>query len=150
LSCLADDVDRAPHDISAGSFAPFDHYFLQEWCEDLAPMFPFLSYDPDRPAYDLFYLLWRLSYLYGVRDADQSICFEDLVTNPKKVLDDLAQQNGLDPFPASLAEKMSTSAINRHRSYGHDSWLTERESVCESLLESFIEVVTREHDFRLG
>ncbi len=71
---------------SVREFEPFDGFYLLRWGRDLAHYFPLLRLDAGAPAYELFYQLWRLSYLFGRCHADLSVRFEDLVASPREVI----------------------------------------------------------------
>jgi hypothetical protein len=68
------------------AFAPIDGFYLLAWGRDLRHYFPFLTLDNDAHPYELFYQIWKLSYLFGTLHADLSFCFEDLTTEPERVI----------------------------------------------------------------
>lgn len=70
-----------PHDISIEAFAAHDRFYLGQWADDLSDVFPILRMPPGAPAYGLFYLLWRLSCLHGMDEADLTIRYEDLLSD---------------------------------------------------------------------
>lgn len=65
-------------------FEPYDGFYLLNWGRDLSYAFPFLIQDGDAHPYELFYQVWKLSYLFGRAYADLSVCFETLVKNPER------------------------------------------------------------------
>lgn len=72
-------------------FAARDGFYLLSWARDLRHTFPFLSLDGDTFAYELYYQVWKLSFLFGQRYAQLSLSFEDLIDDPhggiQKLLD---------------------------------------------------------------
>lgn len=67
-------------------FAPHDGFYLLDWGRDLRHCFPFLALEPEAHPYELFYQLWKLSYLFGTTHADLSLSFEDLTGDTPRVL----------------------------------------------------------------
>ncbi|MBZ0268520.1 sulfotransferase, partial [bacterium] len=99
-------VDPAAYPASAtmDAFLPADHYYLTRWALDLRHAFPFLDPGAHDHAYPLFYLVWKLSYLFARRFADRSIAFEELVSRPEAVMTELAERLSIpDADPAWLA-----------------------------------------------
>lgn len=80
---------RFPFSEKLHNFAPYDHFYLLVWANDLKHHFPFFNMNPNSHPYELFYQIWKLSYLFGKKFADYSLTFKDLVTDPKKTLDSL-------------------------------------------------------------
>jgi hypothetical protein len=65
-------------------FEPLDGFYLLRWGRDLHHYFPFLTLSSKAHPYELFYQIWKLSYLFGRFHADYSIAFEDIATNPRE------------------------------------------------------------------
>jgi len=139
LSTLKDSKGLISNSILATDFIVHDKFFLLMWCKDLAPKFPFLTYQPDRYAYDLFYLLWRLSYIYGQSDADYSICFEDLVNEPVEIFSNITTQFDLKPVSADELVKINKNIINKSNKIIDIEWIKQREEICEKQLSLFFE-----------
>lgn len=74
------------------NFGPHDKFYLLNWCRDLKYVFPFLDQGLGNHPYELFYLLWKLSYLYGAAQADCSLAFEQLCAEPRVTLQHLLGQ----------------------------------------------------------
>ena len=83
------DIKRFTRNDKLADFMPHDKFYLMTWAKDLKHHFPFLTLDGNSHPYELFYQIWKLSYLFGKRYSDMCIKFEDLITNPGKNLDDL-------------------------------------------------------------
>ena len=64
-------------------FKPYDGFYLLNWGCDLSYYFPFLTQDCDAHPYELYYQIWKLSYLFGRAYADVSISFEALIRDPE-------------------------------------------------------------------
>jgi hypothetical protein len=71
---------------TVASFDQHDHFFVRDWVADLRYHFPFLEWAGITHPYEMFYYLWKLSYLYGVTFADHTLTFEDLVMDPDNTL----------------------------------------------------------------
>jgi hypothetical protein len=140
VSCLQGDIATVPRDISISDFAKFDRFYLGVWVRDLKYHLPFLQESPVTHPYDQFYLLWKLSYLFGRRYCHHAICFEDFVSNPALRIGDLfdaVEANGCDLGKlVSLVEKPE---FGKWTQYADDAWFEERESACESVLAEFLE-----------
>lgn len=67
-------------------FELLDGFYLLSWGRDLQHYFPFLTLEPQAHPYELFYQIWRLSYLFGTQHADMSLSFEELTAEPERVL----------------------------------------------------------------
>ena len=80
---------RFPSSEKLHNFATYDVFYLIVWANDLKHHFPFLNMNPNSHPYELFYQIWKLSYLFGKKYADYSLSFETLVTDPRKTLDSL-------------------------------------------------------------
>ncbi len=65
---------RIPREITVREFASHDRFYLLNWARDLSYDFPFLHPDNAEHPYELFYLLWRLSYVFGREHADAVVC----------------------------------------------------------------------------
>src|SRR5262249_9747687 len=60
-------IDSVPLNASVADFASHDGFYLMAWARDLSYQFPFLDPRFAEHPYDLFYLIWRLSYAFGRR-----------------------------------------------------------------------------------
>lgn len=73
-------------ELTLGEFRQADGFYLIRYGEDLQASFPFLTLREDSHPYELYYQLWKLSYLFGKRYADISIAFEELVSAPVETI----------------------------------------------------------------
>ena len=120
-------------------FEPFDGYYLLRWCRDLKYMFPFLDPQSVTHPYELFYFVWKLSYLYGTSYAHCSLAFEQLVADPKEVLSRLLDQvhlMGVDLAPALAI--IEPPEMGKWKHYADAAWFQDIELKCEQTLADFL------------
>ena len=79
-------------------FAPHDKFYLRSWARDLQYHFPFLAEESISHPYQMFYFIWKISYLWGINFSHYSIAFEDLISNPESVLKELFCLLEIDNF----------------------------------------------------
>lgn len=119
-------------------FDGYDEYYLKMWAGDLKHHFPFLGEGQDQHPYRLFYLIWKLSYLFGRRYADVCLAYEDLLKEPETRLADLFGEIGLEgvdvPALRGLIEKPRSG---RWRGYADEDWFREHEARGEAVLADF-------------
>jgi hypothetical protein len=132
------DPSAFPKDANPSQFAAHDHYYLLAWAQDLKYQFPFLDPRTVEHPYQLFYLIWKLSYLYGRTYADRSVSFEDLVRHPDLVLPPLLHAVGIRQYDhrrvmACVVEQRSRG----WQDYAEDDWFKGHEIKCETLLCEF-------------
>lgn len=133
------DAGAYPASASMDDFTAADHYYLVRWAMDLRHAFPFLDPAAHDHAYPLFYLVWKLSYLFGRRFAHGSLAYEDLVTRPEEVMADLADRLSLpDADPARLAGLVDPPRPGKWRAYAPEEWFAVREERCEQILADFL------------
>src|SRR5262249_4845267 len=123
---------------TVANFARSDDYYLLGWAGDLTAHFPMLCPEPDRHPYELFYLIWRLSYLFGRRFADHSLSFESLVLEPRQRMSELFDCVGIVGADLTrLQSLLSPPKLGQWRSYADEAWFLEIEQQCEALLAEF-------------
>jgi hypothetical protein len=138
LSFLKDKIKMNKNDVEK---TYIDNFYLNLWCDDLSKFFPFLSKSETPHPYRRFYFLWKLSYLYGIKYADMSICFEDLMINPQVNLNKLFKSVKLDKdvsWPKVL-NVIRKPQIGKWKSYAEDNWFSSHEIICESVLSNYLE-----------
>jgi hypothetical protein len=128
---------RVPRDVDLAAFAPFDHFYLARWGRDLSRHFPFLAEPAQTCPYRLFYLIWRLSYLFGVTYADHSLSFEALASAPREEIDRLLKAVSIPGDAAALAPNVGAPPANRRHEYASDEWFADQEAACEAVLAEF-------------
>jgi hypothetical protein len=129
------DLKCCPRDGTISQFGHHDKFYLLMWVTNLKYHFPFL--DPRRAThpYQLFYYLWKLSYLFGRKYAHYSLSFEDLVRHPDLQLRQLFQvldivDDSLDP----LKTLISAPPLGKWKDYADDDWFQKQEATCEAVL----------------
>ena len=113
-------------------------FYTLQWADDLQKIFPFLSLSENSHPYDIHYLLWRLSYSFGVTYSNVSIAYEDLVQNIDSAFDDIREKTGLAFKQPALAVPVKEGALSeRWKSYAPEQWFNEHERHCDRLLDAF-------------
>jgi hypothetical protein len=124
---------------SIKEFESRDQFYLLSWVRDLRYRFPFLDERRWKHPYELFYLIWRLSWVYGRRYADYSMSYESLVTAPEEELSRLFRAVEVrHADPRRLSALVRGHAASRWREYASDDWFTSIESACETALTEYI------------
>jgi Sulfotransferase family len=129
-----------PYQRTMAEFASHDHFYLGNWAKDLKYHFPFLDETAVSHPYRLFYYIWKLSYLYGRRDADISLSYEDLVKEPERCLAQLFREIQMpDSDLAKLARLVEKPQCGRWREYANQEWFQQHESYCEAVMADFFQ-----------
>jgi hypothetical protein len=127
-----------PRQLSPAEFARHDHYYLLGWCRDLKYYFPFLDERLVEHPYQLFYYLWKLSYLFGRRYAHHSVAFEDLVEQPVASLASLLRAVGVEGADLNrLRQLIEKPKAGKWREYADEAWFRQQEAACEGVLADF-------------
>jgi hypothetical protein len=130
--------DSFPTDGDVASFARQDRFYLLRWVRDLKFHFPFLDEQTASHPYDLFYFLWKLSYLFGRSHAHYSLAYERLLEDPAVELRKLLDVCGVREFDEKkllgLLEKPSQGKWQR---YADADWFRRHEENCERVLRDF-------------
>ncbi len=130
-----------PHPPSAGmaGFASCDEFYVLSWARDLRYHFPFLDERECEHPYQMFYYLWKLSYLFGTKYSHVSLRLEDLVANPRRELERMFAAIDLAPRDMdALCGLCAQPRAGRWREYATDEWFAGHESHCEAVLEEFL------------
>jgi hypothetical protein len=119
-------------------FEAIDGFYLLHWGRDLHSHFPFLTLDARSHPYELFYQIWKLSYLFGRLYADVSISFEDLIAGPESSLRNVFSSLAVAEYdPSPLLPLVRPVAVGKWRSYAADEWFV---SIEERVDETFAEL----------
>jgi hypothetical protein len=135
------DVKCFPPGGTMKQFKAHDHFYLLSWCRDLKHHFPFLDEHRAEHPYQLFYYLWKLSYLFGRRYAHHSLAMEELVERPEAVLLELLRVLDIDPAGQDLLKLKSLVVkpdFGKWRGYAREDWFRRHESACEAVLADFL------------
>jgi Sulfotransferase family len=137
LSSL-DDPEECGPDLTMERFAERDHYYLLMWANDLRTHFPFLTPKELGHPYELFYLMWRLSYMFGRRFTHYSIQFERIVTDAITELRSLFEAVNLPGVDIKrLQSVLAPPPLERWKGYADADWFLKLEERCERTLADF-------------
>jgi hypothetical protein len=134
-----------PRHLTIADFKPYDYFYLLNWARDLSYVFPFLMPEEHEHPYDLFYLVWRLSYAFGRQHADVSVAYEDLASNPRAELARLLSDCQVDYEErdlTALAALIEPSKSGNWTSYADQKWYESREARAEAILADYIRIPT--------
>lgn len=133
-------------EITMQEFLQYEGFYLGSWGRDLKFQFPFVDPKKCDHPYQLFYFIWRLSFLFGIEYAHHSVAYEDIMTKPEKVLGNLLECVDIDPgnFNA-LLENIQPAQSGRWMRYADDAWFKQQESQCERIIRGFLRQ-TDSHD----
>jgi hypothetical protein len=121
-----------------GRFAQADGFYLLAWGADLRRSFPFLTLDESSHPYELFYQIWKLSYLFGRLYADVSISFESIVQSPEAALPEMLSTLAVpDSALSTLLPLVRPVAPGKWRSYAAAEWFEAIESRVEQTFEDY-------------
>ena len=132
------DLAACPKEAGMAEFAAHDHFYLRQWAQDLSYHFPFLEEQYISHPYQLFYYIWKLSYLFGSGFAHISLAFEQLLEAPQTQLQTLFHTLNIEPDQIqTVLPLIDTPALGKWRSYADAAWFEEHERQCESVLAEF-------------
>jgi hypothetical protein len=116
-----------------------DGFYLDTWCNDLAKHFPFLDKRVTPHPYQRFYYLWKLSYLYGKKECDQSIGLEQLTQEPENTLQNLFSELNIDnTYLAKASSVLDKPNLDKWMKYADSEWFEKFEQECEDNLSLFL------------
>ena len=136
------DPQSFPRDGRMEDFAASDHFYLRRWARDLQYHFPFLDESAVRHPYQLFYYLWKLSYLFGRAYCHFSLAFERLVSEPTTELRRLFRTRLVLwerawRTPLTLIEPPELREVIRGNYCEDGLWFREIEAECEEVMARF-------------
>jgi hypothetical protein len=133
------DFQAVPRSVSIADFHSYDHYYLLSWATDLKYFFPFLDQASASHPYELFYFIWKLSFLFGKAYSHFSLAFEDVTANPKARLDELFEACGiLNPPLQQLVGLIEKPQSGRWRQYASEEWFQDCEARCDAVIADFL------------
>ena len=133
--------DPCPRDIRPADFTPYDKFYLLRWARDLRYRFPFLDEHSVRHPYQLFYLIWKLSYAFGKTYSDCSLAYESLTRQPEEVLPNLFARLDIQQYDLpKMCALVDPPREGAWRQYADDEWFRELEAVCETTFADFFSV----------
>jgi Sulfotransferase family len=128
-----------PPTAGMGGYDQHDEFYLLTWARDLRLHFPFLDEREVEHPYQIFYYLWKLSYLFGKMFSDISVRFEDLIADPSRELAILF--GAIDMAPSNmkqLCDLCEKPRVGRWSEYANNEWFVHHELRCESVLAEFL------------
>lgn len=133
------DPTRFTKEQSMAEFEPYDGFYLRRWARDLKYQFPFLAEHTIAHPYQLFYYIWKLSYLFGRTFAHYSLSFEELVRAPASCVRALFEAIQLPhDHSEELCALITPVSHGKWRAYAPEDWLAHQEMACETVLAQFI------------
>lgn len=116
---------------------PADGFYTLEWARDLRHVFSFMEPEGRHP-YELHYLLWRLSYVFGKMYSDLSISFEELTGNFDEVAASMLGALGIQGVDTSQLSMLNHGVDKvRWPNYADEAWFSEKEAGCEAELHAY-------------
>ena len=126
---------------TVAQFHAHDRFYLLSWARDLKHHFPFLDERTAEHPYQLFYYLWKLSYLFGRRYAHHSLSMEALVERPEVVLLELFRAVDVDPAAQDMQKLRALVVrpdLGKWKGYAGGDWFRRHEAACEAVLADFL------------
>ncbi|MFY8200600.1 MAG: sulfotransferase [Pirellula staleyi] len=128
-----------PNDGDLADFSRCDNYYLNTWVADLRYRFPFLADESKQHPYRCFYLLWKMSYLFARRYADILLRFEDVIAQPRMVLQETFDALNLSsPNWVNVEALIKAPEIGRWKTYAANDWFRDHELHCEQVLNEYL------------
>jgi hypothetical protein len=131
--------DRFPREGTVAEFASHDHFYLLAWAKDLAYLFPFLDPRDAEHPYDLFYWIWKLSYLFGRQYADASFGLEAISASPERELTRLMAEARVEEYDLAALRALVVPQKSKWQDYADQDWFAQREARCDAILAKFLE-----------
>jgi hypothetical protein len=132
------DVTSYPKDTPMTHFASHDKFYLRSWAHDLKYDFPFLNESMITHGYQLFYFLWKLSYLFGVKYSDYSISYESLLDEPDKQVTHLFSRLGIENYDVDFLRSLIVEpSRGKWKAYADDHWFRGHETICETVMAEY-------------
>jgi hypothetical protein len=127
-------ISDFPKELGFDQFPAGDRYYLRQWARDLKYTFPFLAEGLLGHPYQMFYLIWKLSYLFGRQYAHYSLAFEDLVERPETCLPALLDYSRVTDYDlGSLKELIVPPQMGKWREFADEAWFQKHEAACEQI-----------------
>lgn len=128
-----------PRVMAARDFEPYDRFYLLTWARDLSYHFPFLEPAHAEHPYDLFYWIWKLSYLFGRAYADASFGLERVCSDAAAEIPRLMAAAGVEHYDRQALDALiQPQGKMLWPQYADDEWFDARESRCEDTLMRFL------------
>jgi hypothetical protein len=136
-SSLVDPTAFSKTDVMS-QFSAYDKFYLRMWASDLKYHFPFLDERLINHPYQLFYYIWKLSYIFGRSFAHYSIAFEELLADPERQLNALFQNLAIQQYNLQqLLTLIEKPHLGKWKTYADENWFQKQEAACEMILRRF-------------
>ena len=122
----------------ARDFGKHDRYYLLAWADDLSARFPFLDPRSTVRPYELFYYLWKLSFVLGQAHAHASFCFESICESPAREVGRLMAAAGVSRYDESALIPLIAPKRTTWPKFAEREWFEEQEAHCETVLARFV------------
>ncbi len=124
-------------------FEAYDGFYLMRWARDLRHTFPILTMDGDAFAYELYYQVWKLSYLFGQHYAELSLRFEDLIADPRANIQRILETAGMAEVDVEpLIPLVSPVRTGKWRECGDAQWFGEIEAKVDATIARYASAVS--------
>lgn len=126
-------------DCTFEEFRNIDYHDLMVWARDLRHHFPFLDEQRLKHPYQMFYFIWKLSYLFGKKYSHYTLQYESLLENPETQVRQLMIAACVNEFDANkLQSLLVKNASGRWKKYADHNWFLNHEEYCENILADFL------------
>jgi hypothetical protein len=132
------DIQCFPKNGTMKQFAGHDKFYLRMWAKDLKYHFPFLDERFVSHPYQLFYYIWKISYVFGRTFAHHSVAFEDILYDPDRELQSLLNVSHVQRYEiGKLKALVERPVVGKWKDYAEDKWFRRHETTCETVLSEF-------------
>jgi len=136
VSTLRNPIFR-PYD-PVNTFMAYDHFFLLPWVNNLKSPFPILDWEKVSHPYCMFYIIWKLSYIWGRTYSELSVAYEDLLDNPQSTINDIFNVLGVaEQHVQQVVKLVRAKPIGKWETYAYNRWFTDHERIADELLDSW-------------
>lgn len=119
-------------------FETFDGFYLLNWGRDLSYSFPFLTQSPQAHPYELFYQLWKLSYLFGQAYCDLSVRLESLIQDPQHEITRMMSHFGFEQYDLNrLLGLIAPIEQAKWRHYANEDFFASIEARVERTFDNY-------------
>ena len=137
------DAARSAAKCRLREFGAYDGFYLLRWARDLRLTFPFLTNDEDAFAYELYYQVWKLSYLFGQHYAELSLRFEDLIADPRSNIRKILETAGMPEVDVEpLVPLVSPVRTGKWRECAEAEWFSEIEARVDATIARYAGAVS--------
>jgi hypothetical protein len=131
-------TQKVPRNVKLADFDSFDGFYLKTWGRDLSHYFPFLAVNSESHPYELFYQVWRLSYVFGKKYCDISICFEELLRKPAEIIGKMLESLSFcEVSIENLAALVKQVPTKKWVQYADHEWFSSIEAKVDLALKDY-------------